>query len=638
MQTILESILSFLLAFVPPWSALPFVVIILGVAGWALRSLWREWLRLRNESERALDAARKVFTHSTSVYTSPVESLHQWATQSELKDTLTARAVNVFLAVREARNPDLTAALSMLDYREAARLNLARSTPNWLLLIGIMGTIVGLSSAVASLAVPVQQALAEGQAAIAATGLDATMVEIKRAFACSLWGLIAAVTVAMFTRRVASLQQETLGAIHEFMLSEVSPQILPKSEAMQIQQIEQTLREGREFIHQTSNVLIDISHKMQDAVASFANTLQSGMQGMQDITINLQQSAASIQNSLTQTVQSAKQSAQQLADSAESLRQSSDKLQEHHTYIANAYEALLNAFQRSRDDMEQMVQRQIEKIGEYREAIETTARDTVSTLNRVIQALSDSQSSYREAREAVLHSNIEIRTALTQAIEKFQEAQTEVLKKIGEAQASADERLNTIARSLREPLESLTRNLEQLLTNYQTAVVSHDGENPSAPPTPVPQLPTNDELIRTLQKIDQTLQQMMHDVSVASQKLMDMLRSIDQRLQQGIYVSVAPSPDVSGSFSQLHSQISQIASDMEACMQKTITLLQQHQGLLEEIVRLLRNDVNSGRSHGLPYWGTQSSSKDTHDAEEITKNSERKRRWFPFLSRKRSGR
>ncbi|MCS6918955.1 MAG: hypothetical protein NZM28_04225, partial [Fimbriimonadales bacterium] len=516
MNTVLEVILSLLGAFVPPWSALPFVAIIFAVAGWVLRSLWLEQRRLKLESGQALDAARKVFVNSTNAYSNPTDSLRQWATQSELKDTLTARAVNAFLAVREARNPDLTAALSMLDYREAARLNLARSAPNWLLLIGIMGTIVGLSSAVASLAAPVQQALAEGQAAIAATGLDATMVEIKRAFACSLWGLIAAVSVAMFTRRVASLQQETLGAVHEFMLSEVSPQILPKSEALQLQQIEQTLREGRNFIERTSNMLEDVSRQMQAAVQGFANTLQTGMQGMQNITTALQQSASSIQNSLTQTAQSAQQSAQQLASSAESLRQSSEKLQEHHTHIANAYEALLNAFKTSRDEMESMVQRQIEKIGEYRSAIERTAQEMMLTLNRVIQALADSQSSYRDARDAVLNSNVEIRTALESAITRFQEAQMEVLKKIGEAQTHANQQLTRIAETLREPLDALTSRLAQLLSDHITT--RPQGGDPSeqpAPPTTASPVFTDGELVKTLQKLDQTLQQLAQNATAA---------------------------------------------------------------------------------------------------------------------------
>ena len=150
----MEHLLRVFEAFVPPPSGWVVVFLILALASWAFWSLLREYERLCLERSEGLAAAKRVVEQASEDELR--ERLEEWATRSELRDTLTARATRGILAMHQARNPDMEAILTMLDYSEAARLNLARSAPSWLLLLGIGGTVIGLASAIIELAPQIQ--------------------------------------------------------------------------------------------------------------------------------------------------------------------------------------------------------------------------------------------------------------------------------------------------------------------------------------------------------------------------------------------------------------------------------------------------------------------------------------------------
>lgn len=477
MEQLLEVVYK---SFIPPpegWVVVGFILVLAGWAGW---SLWWEYQRLQREDEEVLAAVRRVIEQTKSLGGDPVEQLSQWATRSELRDTLTARAVRTVLAMREARNPDMEATLTMLDYSEASRLNLARSAPNWLLLLGIAGTVIGLASAVVPLAPQIQAAIGAADPGVASQSMAKTLEAMRHAFACSLWGILMAVLVSIGTRKVVSKQQQTVAEVQEFVLNEIAHVLLPKSEAIQLEEIQRTLRSGQHFLQQVNKEIERVTGLMQQAANEFNNVLTTTVQRMAEIGDSLRQSAEEIQQTLLQATQSVQSSTNRLTESAESLRTSSDQLREYHHDLRNAYAELHNLYNKSKQDLEDAITRQIERIGEYRQAIERLSNQVVERLMNISTDLRDSQDRFKQAREQILQSAMEIRDTIRASFEWLQGELDTVLKQHRDQMGGVEIRLREMVKIL-----SQLNNI----TTYPTAsaVVSPQREvgTPSASSSPL---------------------------------------------------------------------------------------------------------------------------------------------------------
>lgn len=406
-------------SFIPPPAGWVLVFLILIVALWAGWSLWSEYQRLHLERNQVLATAKREIKQARESE-DPIERLTRWAVYSQLQHTLTARAVKAVLAIREARNPDMEATLTMLDYSEASRLNLARNAPNWILLIGIAGTVIGLASAVIPLAPQIQAAIGAADPTFASQSMAETLEAMRHAFACSLWGIFMAVAVSVGTRVVTSKQQQTIAEVQEFVLNEVARAVLPKSEAVQLEDIQRTLRSGRQFLQRISGEIERVTGLMQQAAHNFGEVLNTTVQEMKQIGMSLSQSAESIQRTLLQATDSVQESTERLVQSTDRLQESSDKLREYHKNLRDAYEQLVRLYDQSKKDLEEVVERQIEQIRGYREAIEQLANRVVERLMNVSTDLSDSQKTFDDARMQVIQSAEEIRNAIKAAFNEFQ--------------------------------------------------------------------------------------------------------------------------------------------------------------------------------------------------------------------------
>jgi ABC-type transporter Mla subunit MlaD len=435
----MEHILRIGEAFIPPASGWVVAFLIIVVALWACWSLWCEYRRLRIERNENLSAARRVVEQSNEDELR--ERLEEWATRSELRDTLTARAIGAVLAMHQARNPDMEAILTMLDYSEAARLNLARSTPNWLLLLGIGGTVIGLASAIIELAPQIQATVGAIDPGRASQSMAEALEAMRHAFACSLWGIVTAVVVSLGTRKVISEQQQTVAAVQEWVLSEVASKLLPKSEATQLTEIQRTLRAGRQFLQGVTDL-------MSQAADRFNNVLVDTVQRMEGIGTSLHQSARDIQQTLLQASDSVQQSTRSLQESAKSLIASSEGLREYHQDLRNAHESLVRLFDKSRQELEDIITRQIERIAEYRAAMEQLSRDVVQRLIDISSDLRDSSARFTEAHQNVLQAFREVRDTIQSAFQNLQSNLEGILREHRDEMVRVEGRLREIATTL----------------------------------------------------------------------------------------------------------------------------------------------------------------------------------------------
>ena len=453
-------------AFIPPPSGWVVVLIIAGLAVWTGWSLFREFTRLNHERHEVLEAAKRKISE-TSESIDACEALRQWAYHSELRNTLTALAVRAILTMREARNPDMEAVLTMMDYSEASRLNLARSTPNWLLLIGIGGTVIGLASAVVPLAPQIQSAVGALDPTQASASMAAALESMRHAFACSLWGITAAVLVSVLTRKVASQQQQTIAAIQEFVLGDLSSRLLPKSEAIQIEEVQKTLEAGKQFLKDVAQEIQRTSTMMQSAADQFNAVLVNTVQRMEEIGANLNASASQIQQTLLDATRSVETSAAKLNESTKSLIQSSEQLRTHHSNLEIAHRKLQELYSSSVDDLREIAQSQIDQIGQYRMQI-------VDRLVAVSSDLKDVHAKLRESTEESFRHTREVKQVIQASFENFSESLSRILSQYVEVSHQAEQALRQIVRVLDEFRATVNLPPSEVLTDAAgTTVDAH---------------------------------------------------------------------------------------------------------------------------------------------------------------------
>lgn len=436
-------------AFIPPETGWIVILIIVGLSGWTAWSLYCEFARLKLEQGEVLEAAKRKFSESEALG-DVCESLSQWATYSELRHTLTARAIRAVLAMREARHPDLEAILTMMDYSEASRLNLARSTPNWLLLVGIGGTIIGLASAIVPLAPQIQAAVGTVEPAAASASMAKALEATQHAFACSLWGITSAILVSLATRKITSQQQQVIASIQEFILSDLSSRLLPKSEAIQIEEVQKTLEAGRRFLADIAQKIKLTSSMMQAAADNFNAVLTDTVQRMEGIGDSLYASASQIQQTLIEATRSVEGSTNKLNESTNSLIRSSEELRQYHTNLERAHTRLQELYDRSTNHLKEIIKNQIDQIEQYRREIERIERGLLERLAGVSTDLRDTQIKFSESTQEVFGAVREVKQKIQASFDGLSSSLEGILRKYAETSDQAERALREILHTLNE--------------------------------------------------------------------------------------------------------------------------------------------------------------------------------------------
>jgi hypothetical protein len=434
-------------AFIPPETGWIVVLVIVGLSGWTIWSLREEFKRLKREQREVLEAAKRKLSESEALG-DVCESLFQWATYSELRDTLTARAIRAVLAMREARHPDLEAILTMMDYSEASRLNLARSAPNWLLLVGIGGTVIGLASAVVPLAPQIQAAVGAVEPTAASASMAKALEAMQHAFACSLWGIVSAILVSVATRKIISQQQQVIASIQEFILSELSSRLLPKSEAVQIEEVQKTLEAGRRFLADIAKEIELTSSMMQAAADNFNAVLTDTVQRMEGIGASLNTSASQIQQTLTEATRSVEGSANKLNESTNSLIHSSEQLRQYHASLERAHTKLQELYDRSTDNLKEIIRNQIDQIEQYRREIERIERGMLERLAGVSTDLRDTQTKFSESTKEVFEAVREVKQKIQASFDRLSSSLEDILGKYEKTSDQAERALREIVHTL----------------------------------------------------------------------------------------------------------------------------------------------------------------------------------------------
>jgi hypothetical protein len=123
--------------------------------------------------------------------------------------------------------------------------------------------------------------------------------------------------------------------------------------------------------------------------------------------------------------------------------------------MRSAYEALLGLFNKSRQDLEDLITSQIHKIGEYRDAIQQLTQGIVHRLMDVSTSLKDTQTKYTEAHQQALQAFGETRATIQSAFEGIEGKLIQVLEDHRREMIHVEARLREVVSALRSITEAV---------------------------------------------------------------------------------------------------------------------------------------------------------------------------------------
>jgi hypothetical protein len=251
------------------WSLyIPLASVIL-FSAWMIRMAWRARASLRSvrlEVEQLLGVLKTLKSNRREG-----EKIERWlgdtyafvTKNSFSKNNPLVELINRFYAMRELSSPNVFAALESINERELDKLEIARETPNSLLLLGLMGTIVGMVTALSTFgAVGLR-----GGAGAPDIDVGRIIGSMFLAFIATGVALILSVMTRAYVERVAAQQSEMLSELEGYAFTHLAPLLLPKQDML-------VQRQLHELMNRQQSLMSESLEKSSSTLAQFSDTIE----------------------------------------------------------------------------------------------------------------------------------------------------------------------------------------------------------------------------------------------------------------------------------------------------------------------------------------------------------------------------
>ncbi|MBC7288058.1 MAG: MotA/TolQ/ExbB proton channel family protein [Armatimonadetes bacterium] len=328
-----------------------------------------------------IDAASResIRTHLAALAPTPVRDYFLWLLEAS---TLPSHLVQ--------------AADEHFKERVASRTARLRPLPNFFLLLGIIGTVVGLAHSVASLG-PQVKTLAQAVGAMeVADQLGTTLGHMRNAFSCTFWGALLSLLFAMVVAWLDGRSAALVDDVTECAVSTFIPSFFARTTRAQIDQLRQvavqilSLVEGvrdltnewrkdlQDWATALGRVTSDFERSLETArqqIIDASQSLESGIETLRDLSAGLRADLAAVSSSLQRA--------------AEELSASSNRLRDYHSELRAVYADLKNDFSRLQDDLRQYAQEQAQQLGAAKEAFAEEGTRVIAQLQQLGDRLSE---------------------------------------------------------------------------------------------------------------------------------------------------------------------------------------------------------------------------------------------------------
>jgi biopolymer transport protein ExbB/TolQ len=189
--------------------------------------------------------------------------------------------ISRFYAMRELASPDVFAALESVNEREMDKLELAREAPNSLLLLGIMGTVVGMVTALSTFAV--------ANTAGGAPDLDIGRIigAMFLAFISTGIALALSVTTRNYAEKVTAEQSEMLSELEGYSFTHLAPYLLPKNDL-------NAQRYFHELMNRQQTLMSESLERSSETLSKFSSTIEGAQKLTSKMSDTMTQNAAAV--------------------------------------------------------------------------------------------------------------------------------------------------------------------------------------------------------------------------------------------------------------------------------------------------------------------------------------------------------
>ncbi|MEJ5253120.1 MAG: hypothetical protein WHX60_14665 [Armatimonadota bacterium] len=328
-------------------------------------------------------------------------------------------------SINDTEQADWHATTERLRAQALAKLGHVRSAPNILLLLGLLGTVLGLAQTVGSLAYTLegafQESIRQSDPQAIFELLQGTLQSMGTAFSCTLWG-IASALIVIFSNRyfmgklladVSKEEIELIGNIRRRrsktvqLLEQTTSDLLElkklNSQAVHflagihselsklgsfIDKFDHLVAKMQEIVDSVPQVVdllqktsVEMITELKRSVDSLTKTLDAVTKSLQEAVDQLNATVSSVKEILNQLAKDVRsvlnESSEQLRKSAADLASYHTQLSEEHQKLHERHEELLGVFQDARNDLERLIAEQLEKIGQYDETFRRNSDEIV---------------------------------------------------------------------------------------------------------------------------------------------------------------------------------------------------------------------------------------------------------------------
>ncbi|MGL4608573.1 MAG: MotA/TolQ/ExbB proton channel family protein [Trueperaceae bacterium] len=258
--------------------SLVFPLIMLGIfAVWMGRITWQTRQSLR-QTDLELEQLEKVLS-DLSTNRRDYDSLERWlgdtyafiAKNSYSKQNPIIELINRFYAMRELAVPNIFAALDSISNRELDKLEQPRETPNTLLLLGLMGTVVGMVTALSTFAFTERNDNA-------ALDIGRIIGAMFVAFISTGIALILSITTRNYIEKVEAHQSDMLSTLEGYAFTQLAPMLLPKQDRIVQQHFHNLMKSQQALLGES----LEKSASTLSRFSSSVDQAQKVTQGLSD--------------------------------------------------------------------------------------------------------------------------------------------------------------------------------------------------------------------------------------------------------------------------------------------------------------------------------------------------------------------
>ena len=181
--------------------------------------------------------------------------------------------------MRDLASPNIFAALDSISNRELDKLERPRETPNSLLLLGLMGTVVGMVTALSTFRLEQQ---ADG-------GIDIGRIigAMFLAFIATGIALVLSVTTRNYVEKVATHQSDMIAELEGYAFTHLAPLLLPKQDRAAQQRC-------HELMNQQQTLLGETLEKSAETLDNFSETIAQTQRTTHLLNESMSKNAAAI--------------------------------------------------------------------------------------------------------------------------------------------------------------------------------------------------------------------------------------------------------------------------------------------------------------------------------------------------------